>query len=76
MATAFARLHGRRTRRYFVYSLESSGGHSAWHSPVQYFSRARNKIVSLDDALNDAVMNPQFLLSAPDNVTTLSAIPP
>jgi hypothetical protein len=55
--------------QYFVYSLESSGGHSAWHSPVQFFSRARDKIVSLDDALNDAVTNPQFLVTAPDNVT-------
>jgi hypothetical protein len=55
--------------QFFVYSLESSGGHSAWHSPVQFFSRKRNKIVSLDDALYDAVMNPQFLVSAPDHVT-------
>jgi dipeptidyl aminopeptidase/acylaminoacyl peptidase len=55
--------------QFFVYSLESSGGHSPWHSPVQFFSRERNKIVSLDDALNDAVMNPQFLVSAPDRVT-------
>lgn len=55
--------------QFFVYSLESSGGHSAWHSPVQFFSRTQKKIVNLDDALNDAVMNPQFLVSAPDKVT-------
>jgi len=55
--------------QFFVFSLESSGGHSAWHSPVQFFSRKYNKITSLDDALNDAVMNPQFLVAAPDHVT-------
>ena len=55
--------------QYFVYSLESSGGHQAWHSPVQYFSRNRSKILSLDDALNDSVMDPQFTVAAPDKIT-------
>lgn len=55
--------------QFFVYSLESSGGHSAWNSPVQFFSRRSNKIASLDDALNDAVMNPQFSVLPPDRVT-------
>jgi hypothetical protein len=55
--------------RFFVYSLESSGGHSAWHSPVQYFSCSLSKILSLDDAVHDAVMNPQFTIAAPDHVT-------
>lgn len=55
--------------KFFVYSLESSGGHSPWHSPVQFFSRPDNKIRSLDDALCDAVMNPKFETSAPDIVT-------
>ncbi len=55
--------------QFFVYSLESSGGHSAWHSPVQFFSRKQGKIVSLDDILKDAVMDPEFTISAPDRVT-------
>ena len=55
--------------QFFVYSLESSGGHQAWHTPVQFFSRHKNKIVSLDDALRDAVTNPQFRVAAPDSVT-------
>jgi hypothetical protein len=55
--------------QFFVYSLESSGGHSAWHSPVQFFSRQRKKILSLDDALKDSVMNPRFLVVPPDKVT-------
>jgi len=55
--------------QFFVYSLESSGGHQAWHTPVQFFSRSKNKIVSVDDALKDAVTNAQFLVSASDSVT-------
>ena len=55
--------------RYFVFSLESSGGHQPWHSPVQYFSRKDDSFLSLDDALNNAVMNPQFVIEAPAKVT-------
>ena len=54
--------------QFFVYSLESSGGHQAWHTRVHFFSRPRNEIVSLDDALKDAVINPQFVLSAPASI--------
>jgi hypothetical protein len=54
---------------FFVYSLESSGGHQAWHSPVHFYSRQRTQIFSLDDTLRDAVMNPQFSVEAPDKVT-------
>ena len=55
--------------QFVVYSLESSGGHQAWHTPVQFFSRTEGRIISLDDALKDAVMNPQFVISTPDRVT-------
>jgi dipeptidyl aminopeptidase/acylaminoacyl peptidase len=55
--------------QFFVYSLESSGGHQAWKSPVWFFSRKENKFLSLDHALNDAVANPEFHVSAPDRVT-------
>jgi hypothetical protein len=54
---------------YFVYSLQSSGGHQPWHSPVQYFSRKSNSFLSLDDALNEAVESPDFGISAPNTVT-------
>ena len=55
--------------RFFVYSLESSGGHQSWHTPIQFFSRSDNRVVRLDDVLKDAVSNPQFVISAPDRVT-------
>jgi len=54
--------------QFFVYSLESSGGHQAWHSPVQFYGRRHSRIRSLDDPLDDAVMNPDFSISAPDKV--------
>lgn len=55
--------------QYFVYSLESSGGHQAWHTPVWVFSRKEGKFLNLDRALQDSVSNPQFLVSAPDRIT-------
>ena len=54
--------------RFFVYSLESSGGHQPWHSPVCYFSRDTEKIAILDDQLKDAVLDPQFEIESPDKV--------
>jgi hypothetical protein len=54
---------------FFVYSLANSGGHQPWHSPVEFYSRTRNRIFSLDDALHDAVTNPQFTVAPPDRVT-------
>ena len=56
--------------QFFVYKLESSGGHDSWHTPVHFFSRRTNKIVELDHVLKDAVSNTQqFLVSPPDRVT-------
>jgi hypothetical protein len=55
--------------QFFVYSLESSGGHQGWHTPVNFFSRSKNEIISLDKALRDSVTNPQFLVSDPDTIT-------
>jgi len=54
---------------FFVYRMESSGGHQPWHSPVDFYSLSHNRIFSLDDVLQDAVTNPQFLVAAPDRVT-------
>lgn len=54
---------------FFVYSLQSSGGHQPWHSPVEFYSREQQKIFSLDDALHDSVTNSWFSVVAPDRVT-------
>jgi hypothetical protein len=55
--------------QFFVYSLRSSGGHSPWHTPIQFYNRQQAKILSLDDALENAVSNPEFKISEPDKVT-------
>jgi len=55
--------------KFFVYSLANSGGHQPWHFPVEFYARVQNEILSLDDALRDAVMSPQFSIAAPDRVT-------
>lgn len=55
--------------QFFLYSLESSGGHSGWHFPIDIFSRRRGRIFRLDDALNDAVTDPDFGVAAPDRIT-------
>jgi hypothetical protein len=55
--------------QFFVFSLESSGGHSAWHPRVYFFSRKQREFISLDEKLKDAVVNPQFTISPPDIVT-------
>ena len=55
--------------QYFVFSLESSGGHQGWHTPVRVFSRRGSTFFNLDRAPQDSVSNPQFLVSAPDRIT-------
>ena len=54
--------------QFFVFSLQSSGGHSPWHSPTKFYSRKQQRIMSLDDALHDSLTG-QFVISAPDKVT-------
>jgi hypothetical protein len=55
--------------QFFVFSLESSGGHQPWHTPVEYFSRRDAHMHRLDEELNDAVADPHFVIAAPDRVT-------
>jgi hypothetical protein len=55
--------------QFFVYSLQSSGGHSPWHTPVQFYNRRQNKILSLDSALGDSIAYPEFSIRKPDEIT-------
>ncbi len=34
--------------QFFVFSTYSSGGHQPWYSPVQFYSRSRNRIFLID----------------------------
>lgn len=51
--------------KFFVYSLQSSGGHQAWHSPIKFYCRLDNKLRSLDKRLGP-VTDPKFSIEAPD----------
>jgi hypothetical protein len=52
---------------FFVFSLSSSGGHSAWHSPIEFVSVRKAKLYSLDDLVGP-ITDPEFEVGAPDVV--------
>jgi hypothetical protein len=39
--------------RFFVYLMDSSGGHGPWHRPISFYSRKRHRFYSLDSAIAD-----------------------
>jgi hypothetical protein len=52
---------------FFVFSTQSSGGHSPWHWNTYFYSRKQNKFALLDDTIG-AVIKPNFKVKAPDIV--------
>ena len=52
---------------FFVFSTQSSGGHSPWHWNTYFYSRKKNNFAQLDDAIGP-VIKPNFQLHAPDVV--------
>ena len=54
--------------QFFVFSTQSSGGHSPWHWNTYFFSRKHHNFSMLDDTIGP-VINPNFKLKAPDVVT-------
>ena len=52
---------------FFVFSTQSSGGHSPWHWNTYFYSRKKNNFAQLDDAIGP-VIKPNFQLQAPDVV--------
>ncbi|HTQ62005.1 MAG TPA: hypothetical protein VMI32_17405 [Candidatus Solibacter sp.] len=56
---------------YFVFSLTSSGGHQAWHSPTLFYSPRDNKIRRLDDyTTSSGISGGSFRLKPPNIVLT------
>ncbi len=39
--------------RFFVYSMDSSGGHGPWHRPVSFYSRKKHRFYSLDNTIGE-----------------------
>jgi hypothetical protein len=62
--------------RYFVYSLESSGGHSVMNTPTEFFSRDARQVCSLDAFVGgNGIEFADFQLSPPDTVElTVNAV--
>ena len=52
---------------FFVFSTQSSGGHSPWHWNTYFYSRKNNKFALLDDRIGP-VIKPDFKVKAPDIV--------
>ena len=52
---------------FFVFSTQSSGGHSPWHWNTYFYNRKKNKFALLDDTIG-AVIKPNFKVKAPDIV--------
>jgi hypothetical protein len=52
---------------FFVFSTQSSGGHSPWHWNTYFYSRKKNKFALLDDTIG-AVIKSNFKVKAPDIV--------
>ena len=55
--------------RFFVYSVSSSGGHSAWHFPAYVFVRDRGAFFYLDELARPFV-TPHFKLLPPNRFTS------
>jgi hypothetical protein len=55
--------------QFFVFSMESAGGHQSWHTPIMFFARKARRVISLENFLPDPVTEPNFLLSPPDVVS-------
>ena len=57
--------------RYYVYSMNSSGGHQPWHSPTEFFIRDDHQLCHLDAFFGSSgVATPSFKFRAPNTLTT------
>jgi hypothetical protein len=55
--------------RYFVLSLQSSGGHSVMETPTFFYSSSAREVCSLDDYVEgNSIKSPDFHLGAPNTV--------
>ena len=50
--------------RFFIFSLESSGGHQPWHAPTFVYRRADRRLLAVDD-IGGPVSSPRFELREP-----------
>jgi len=55
--------------QFFVFCVDSSGGHSPMQTPVWFYSRKLSKFFVLDDLLHGSVGFAHFEVTAPDKVS-------
>jgi hypothetical protein len=55
--------------RFFVFSVESSGGHQPWHAPTFVYRRGDGRLLALDDVVGP-ISSPAFTLKAPHTIST------
>jgi hypothetical protein len=55
--------------QFFVFSVESSGGHQPWHAPTFVYRRGDAGLLALDDFVGP-VSSPDFELKAPHAIST------
>jgi hypothetical protein len=59
-----------RTARFFVFSVESAGGHQPWHFPTHFFDRRVGQFGLLDAlVVGPGVSDPNFRLRKDNEVT-------
>jgi hypothetical protein len=62
--------------KFFVWSLESSGGHSPWHHPTYFLDIKTHRIHNLDDYVAGAgIADGEFRLSESNTVKTTMYTP-
>ena len=52
--------------KFFVFSIESSGGHQSWHTPIMFFARKHRRVLALETYLHDPVTEAKFSIAPPD----------
>jgi hypothetical protein len=60
--------------RFFVFSLQSSGGHQPWHWPTYVYDRGKSRLYLLDDLIGP-ITTGEFSLRAPDVLETRKMSP-
>jgi hypothetical protein len=54
--------------RFFVFSVEDSGGHQPWHTPIMFVDLAAKKVMELEKFIQDPITYQAFTLAAPDRI--------
>ena len=54
--------------QFFVFSVQSSGGHQSWHTPIMFFDLKMARLLALEQFVSDPVTDINFVLTEPDQI--------